>query len=300
MIRILIVNLLLINCLGCQTKVIAKENPISDEKTYFQNQIDKIINTKVPEVVNLSFEVNKSISKTLPFNVTKDDLNKKKIFILTIINGINESKFNKIDIKVNNLLITDNNNFIDNNTSDISLEIKNLKEGKNLIEFEVNGSINGKVNINIKEFINPINILGAMNFSVPEPQPFKKYNKGKLTLKFMPGIKVKFDLDNKGNILRNREGIEVLKELNGISLTTFYREVKKLGIKSITYYPVSFVEFYDLKIDENKDIIEVRNELIKLPYIEEAAPDPVLYSADFDIPDEQPSSEIKLLPKKNK
>jgi hypothetical protein len=276
--------------------------------------------------------------KKFKFNITQDDL-KRNIILNLVNGPDNSQVANRILLKVNNQTIIKPfehiNDFEDielkrikhvkerlcsdeltpklkkfckrnlkssifnKNTSSLSLQLNNLKVGKNTLEVIIYGKKDSSIALNIIGMLKPIDMPNAVFSNIPDTEEVRKaeYTKGKINIKFLETMKVRLETQN--------DGSKKLVDLNGTSLVSLERLLDEIGVKKI-YRPVDIDPseldmeelnsennlgkdianlnlFYTLEL-ENKDVDvwEKIEELRELPFIEEAFPEFISQSTDID------------------
>ncbi|MFN8577198.1 MAG: S8 family serine peptidase [Candidatus Sericytochromatia bacterium] len=230
----------------------------------------------------------KPIIETKTFNVSANDL--KRTFILNIYNGTQGyERVSSATIKVNGQVYAGQNDF-NQNVSDLSIKLSNLKEGVNILEVQINSKPNSSIDISIDGFVKPIDIPRAIHSLIQDTKELRQnglYEKGLVGIKFLEGMKVR--------LIDNPDGSQKLVDLNGTSLTLFNNLIKQLGIKLIyrpTGLPYEELEqdevktealfktdapnqtlFYYLQFDENIDVWSTVDKLREIPYLEESFPE---------------------------
>lgn len=226
------------------------------------------------------------------FNVTQGDL--KRRYILNIFNGSNNTpRVSSAVIRVNGQVYASQSDF-NQNVSDISVGVTNLKEGVNTIEVQLDSKPGATVDISLDGFIKPIDIPKSVFSNIPANNSIRNlaYEKGKVGIKFLEGMKVR--------LVQNPDGTKKLVDLNGTSLFMLEQVMKKFKVK-LMYRPLGVPYeqldqdeikaealfgsdvpnmnlFYYFTVDEKTDIWSFVDELRKIPFLEEAFPKFILKS----------------------
>lgn len=272
----------LVNGVSNLSTVESNEKAFSIKSTTNPNEIKKSIFLKERFLRDKGFP----LSEVRTFNLTQSDL--KRRFILNIFNGsVSTDRVSSAVVKINGKDYAVQSNF-NQNVSDMSFSLDNLKLGLNTLEVKLSSKPNSSIDINIDGFLESYKIQGAIHSLIPRDEEIKKlqYKKGLFGIKFLEGTKVRLITDSNNN--------QRFVDLNGTSLEGLNRLLKTLNVKGIsksTNKPDNELDqdeisveasrqidtpnlnlFFRLVIDDNSDIWKITDQIRSLPYVEESYP----------------------------
>ncbi|MFN8674325.1 MAG: S8 family serine peptidase [Candidatus Sericytochromatia bacterium] len=176
-------------------------------------------------------------------------------------------------------------NFFNKKTDALSVGLPSIKEGVNSLEVRVKDERDKfALDISIDGFLKAFNLPKAVHSIISDDENTRKmlYQKGIIKIKFTEGLKTRLVnneiIDLTGSNFSSLKNIFKLYKVSQISKNFIdtpeeldAREIKaEMNLKKDV---PNLNLFFTLKVNENTDIWQMRDELKKLPFIEEAQPE---------------------------